>query len=105
MGDDGAVPATYDHDNPFDFLTNQWAVHDTVLEIVASLSAPMPEGGYQQDDVRRFRVWFDFIGAIVNLSALEVIQTFQHLLPEVEADQVDPITITEALFVTGAERA
>lgn len=99
------MPATYDHDNPFDFLTNQWAVHDTVLEIVASLSAPMPKGGYQQDDVRRFRVWFDFIGAIVGLSALEVIQTFQHLLPEVEADQVDPIIITEALFVTGAERA
>ena len=105
MGDDGAVPATSEDGNPFDSLTNQWAVHDTVLEIVAALASPMPQGGYQQADVQKFRMWFDFIGAIVGLSALEVIQTFQHLLPEVEADQVDPIIITEALFVTGAERA
>ena len=99
------MPATYEDGNPFDYLTNQWAVHDTVLEIVATLASPMPQGGYQQADVQKFRMWFDFIGAIVGLSALEVIQTFQHLLPEVEADQVDPIVITEALFVTGAERA
>ncbi len=97
--------ALYEDENPFGYLTDEWAVHDTVLEVVATLAAPMPEGGYQQADVQKFRMWFDFIGAIVGLSALEVIQTFQHLLPDVEASTVDPITITEALFVTGAERA
>ncbi len=83
--------------NPFPPLTDAWAVHDTVLEILAVLSDPTPEGGYQREMVDNFKTWFNFIGATLDLSVLEVKQVFQHILYDPMGDG-DAFEITDRLL-------
>ena len=86
LGDDGAVPATYEDGNPFDYLTNQWAVHDTVLEIgdpsLAHASGRLPASGRTKvsDVVRFHRGDRGPVGAGGH-------PDFSALAPEVEADR------------------
>ena len=85
--------------NPFPPLTDAWAVHDTVLEIMAVLDKEVGEEGFMYKEISVFNTWFDFIGATLDMTAREVMDAFQRALLEPFPNGIaEPVEITDRLF-------
>lgn len=61
--------------NPFSPLTDLWAVHDSVLGVLRLFGGPLKEE-YTPDEIQSFRYHFDFIGAVMDMEIVDILEVF-----------------------------
>lgn len=61
--------------NPFPPLTDSWAIHDSVLGILRLFGTPQ-KNKYTPEEAQAFRYHFDFIGAVLDIDVMEVLEVF-----------------------------